>query len=307
MAGRRGGKAGDAPDGAPIKQAGLTPRLPRRQRARQWFKRYGGSLLAAAGGAMTAGSSLFDGVYLGSGPNLVRLVGVPIEGQAVLLTVGIPLAAVTGVKIAMDKRRAEEDNVRLTNQVVASDSRYGEVVGALAAMGHGLMFTLVDALGLTSAARATLVLHDGNVLRQVGRFSRNPEFDAPGRGVYPVTQGCIGAAWQHGDDEVLGLPDPTADAAGYRRELRNRHGMTAAEVDALSMPSRSFAARRILDASHQHPRGVVVIESIDPAGVSLADLNAYVDQAGREYELSQALLILSQIRTGEDVAREAGY
>lgn len=93
----------------------------------------------------------------------------------------------------------------------------------------------------------------------VGRYSKTPSLDRVGDSHKAHDQGCIGEALA---TESLVSYDIHADFRGDRAawvQEQVAHGMAPPEAQALRMPTRSYAAMRISDASHCV--GVVVCES----------------------------------------------
>lgn len=261
------------------------------------------------GATLVSLSGLGDDVFLhvnGEPVRLWRPDGWAIEGQTVMLVVGAPLAAVETVLMSRRQARIETRNRELEAAAAENEERYEAAATAMVAHGNNMMFRMATEMGLGVTERATLVVAEDDHFRLVGRYSRNPAYEAPGRGVYPLREGCLAQAWEEEEHEVAGLPDPASEWDNYARRMAADYAMSEADVRALSMRSRSYAARRLTDASRQFPRGVVIIESTDPGGVSLASLDGYLDEEHAN-ELSQGLVMLRHVRTGQDVAKEAGY
>lgn len=116
--------------------------------------------------------------------------------------------------------------------------------------------------------RVSVYYHHNEQFVMLARWSQNPKFNAPGRGTYPVGQGAIGDAWES-SSAVVELPDTRAR---WNQRLEKRHGFPEGTAAALTMHSRSIAARRI--ASNVDPAGVIVFESTIKARATQDTLDA---------------------------------
>jgi hypothetical protein len=95
----------------------------------------------------------------------------------------------------------------------------------------------------------------------LGRYSKNPVFNQPGRTIYPQHQGCIGVAWRDGHACVSDLPDPTTALDEYCSRQVNDWHLDQETARGLEMKSRSYAAYAIEDLRGLGTVAVIVFES----------------------------------------------
>lgn len=131
---------------------------------------------------------------------------------------------------------------------------------------------MLEAAGRINVAQAdqvrvSLYYHNGNgAFLLCGRYAPNPEHRKSGRAYYPDTQGCVSRGWQNGwiFDNDFG------DNRRYRQKNRADYGIDTATLDRIRMQSKLFAVQRV-EASGR-PVGVLVVEALDPARFTEADL-----------------------------------
>lgn len=92
----------------------------------------------------------------------------------------------------------------------------------------------------------------------MARYSASPPLCAQGKTRYSADQGCVGAAWAKGRDQ-LELPDPRIDPEAYFAGQASR-GIDERTASALRMKSRTYVAFRI--EAVDRPLGVIVFESV---------------------------------------------
>lgn len=119
---------------------------------------------------------------------------------------------------------------------------------------------LAENINFGDNERISVYKHDGSAFIMLGRYSSNPEFNKPGRAIYPDNQGCIGEAWRNGSVEAHSLP-LAFDL--YCQKLSQTWRFEREVVSSFKMRSRSIAAYGINSRSGRRV-AVIVFESIDP-------------------------------------------
>lgn len=137
---------------------------------------------------------------------------------------------------------------------------------AIAGLARVELALLAEDLGFRSDERISLLAIDGDEAVLVARYSDRPTFQQRGRGRYRLDQGIVREAYETGVGAVVDLPDPEADPAGWRRELRRRYRISAETANALTMRSRTVIALRIQHGSAgANALGFLVFESLRTA------------------------------------------
>lgn len=277
-------------------------------RFRRWAKRTPGQLLSAVGGFITGVSQLVDDdLRLQLLHRQIPLKSSVLSTGLVIVVVGTLVAAGRELRQQKENTDLKRDNENLRREKAEMEAQYADTLAAIGAIGDDVAFRLGKELRLGNSERITLFVKDDSGFRQVGRYASRTRYNVEGRGRYPRNHGCMGVAWDEGAAEVTDLPDPEADLNKYCREVKRRVKMAVGVTKLQSMHSRSYAARRIEDASGQTPIGVVVIESLKPDGVSRGRLDEYLDSGNRLLEVAHLLRVLSRVKPEAGVAREAGF
>lgn len=104
-----------------------------------------------------------------------------------------------------------------------------------------------------------------------GRYSPNSELAKIKRRQFAVGEGCIGLAWATGVFFANDLPDPKADAKGYK-DASAKYGLKKRQVNKLSMKARLYFGLRISDLSKVNNLAVLVVEASDPSRYTKEEL-----------------------------------
>jgi hypothetical protein len=124
-----------------------------------------------------------------------------------------------------------------------------------------LQLLLETRLRWASDGRVTMFVPDGDRFVVAARYSPMILYRDE-REPHRMGAGCLGRAWESGQEIGDQLPDPRVDAAAWEAAMIDRWGIPPEEVRALVMKPRMIVAVRI-DA-HGPPRkelGVVVVET----------------------------------------------
>lgn len=120
--------------------------------------------------------------------------------------------------------------------------------------------------------RVTLYVYDPNgYFVPKGRYSPNSELAKIKRRQFAVGEGCIGLAWATGVFFANDLPDPKADAKGYK-DASAKYGLKKRQVNKLSMKARLYFGLRISDLSKVNNLAVLVVEASDPSRYTKEEL-----------------------------------
>lgn len=115
--------------------------------------------------------------------------------------------------------------------------------------------------GNDKTERISLYVYNGHNFNLIVRYSKNPKFKSPGRGIYPVDQGCVGKAWEHGwhyDDK---FPCPKNNKTEYEEYSKKEYFLPSKISKTLNMQSRLYAALRI-DGHDKKPLAIVARHAI---------------------------------------------
>ncbi len=118
------------------------------------------------------------------------------------------------------------------------------------------------ALDLTSNDRITIYYEYDGVFSLLARYSSNPTYKVIHRQKFPLNQGVISRAWQHGSYIERGCPS-WEQPDEYKRFMVDTYGYEVDKIDLLTMKSCRYLAKAIVDADDHI--GVIVFESSDSA------------------------------------------
>lgn len=127
-----------------------------------------------------------------------------------------------------------------------------------------LLILANDVFHFGDTERISVYKHDGEAFLMLGRYSKNPDFDKRGRGIYPDDQGCISKAWREGFAFCKpALPEPNGKngKAAWKERLEQEWGIPKSVSNNFRMKSRAYAALAIEDVESKRRVAVVVIES----------------------------------------------
>lgn len=223
-----------------------------------WISDFWSELLSALASIVLAGLGIW--------------VSVQSQGLHFFFTpvgVLVVLAIIVGVIGAIGSLRKSQGIGGLQEKVAILEDSLAEAQRDLSEQIRDQLSLLARyALGYTDRERISVYSHNGRAFVMLGRYSENPEFDKPGRGIYPDSEGCISAAWQNGKAHFDNLPDPVIDEAAYNSAMRSQFNMNPATMHQVRMKSRSFAAFAIYDSADRHRIAVIVFESTRTARLS---------------------------------------
>lgn len=116
-------------------------------------------------------------------------------------------------------------------------------------------------LELNSTERATIYYEFDDAFFLLARYSINPEYAKIHRQKFPLTQGVIGKAWQHGVHVENDCPD-AENSQEYIAYLIKTYAYEEDKINSLTMKSCRYVALAIVDADVHI--GVIVFESTEP-------------------------------------------
>lgn len=146
----------------------------------------------------------------------------------------------------------------------------------------------------------------------VGRYSSSPRYGEPGRTQYPLSQGCIGKAWDTGwcFDNRIPKPPDALDAASikdseFAEYMLENYRIPKTTVSKLTMKSTLIAGYRIDVDEGRESLGIIVVESTDGGRFEEDELKTHlVSQSGY---LSHMIRVLKPyIPTAECASHSGG-
>lgn len=184
-----------------------------------------------------------------------------------------------------------EKNLEAQNQVLLADraelhKQCNELIQTIESLKNSHdadIYSIVDSYLMTVGAhklsftdkgtdhdRISLYCFDeggSGVFIRLGRFSYVRDYMVSGRKQYPASQGCISNAWRDGVAFHILPPQSKREHARAHQNM----GLTRAEADSLTMPSRLYFGYRISD-HNSTARAVIIVESTSPARFREAEL-----------------------------------
>ncbi len=230
------------------------PSEPRRQdpfvRAGEFLSQWWPNILAGVGGLLMVLAQIADST------DHITLVPGNLT-RAMAFWPGLACFILGSAVLALRQPRAAD----LARRVTALEQQVAQGSEGLRSLRRNELSLLAKQLRFYSAERISLFgfQPDGFVL--IARHALFTQFEAAGRTRYPVSEGCIGLAWQAGFAAADDLPDPATHLAEWQKELLDRYQVPVATSLALTMKSRTCIAFRIEAGAARLPVGVVVFES----------------------------------------------
>jgi hypothetical protein len=156
--------------------------------------------------------------------------------------------------------------------------------------------TIFMELDFTYNERITIYRFENELFVPVGRYSINPTIKKYGRNNYPNSEGFIGKTWNNGHIHIEDLPDPTRAKRSYVTQVVSLCDISESILDKLSMKSRAYYCRNLLENSE--PIAVVVFESLSP------NLPKSPTEIDKLIESSLGQLLVNVIKTNLPLAKE---
>lgn len=172
-------------------------------------------------------------------------------------------------KLERKVEQLEDEVLRLEGVISALGGDYFELL-------RNKLRAMADQLEFDGADRISVYRYDDGQFTMVGRYAERPEFDKPGRTIYPANQGVIGTAWSSADgySSVADLPDARTEWANYRDVNNKVWKLPMSVVDSLNMRSRSIAAHVLKHPTTSARNAIIVFESEAPNRFDNVDLKS---------------------------------
>ncbi|MEY2703757.1 MAG: hypothetical protein RLY43_2396 [Bacteroidota bacterium] len=161
----------------------------------------------------------------------------------------------------------QQENLNLENYI---DNRELDTYSIFSAY----LKTIYDDLKMTSEERVSLYKLDLNKFICIGRYSDNEIYREKTNRLYPKDQGCIGKAWEMGDDEVVDSPPFEESEEAWYQYHMNKYHFSRSELVNIKMKSCSFKATRLRNSQEQ-TIAVIVFESMMKNGVKFGTVTRY--------------------------------
>lgn len=136
-------------------------------------------------------------------------------------------------------------------------------------------------LELNSTERATIYYEFDDAFSLLARHSINPEYAKIHRQKFPLNQGVIGKAWQHGCHIEKDCPS-SKNNAEYEKYLIETYKYEKDKINTLTMKSCRYIALAIVDADEHI--GVIVFESTEPDFLAKNDRENKVREHCKNYQ-----------------------
>lgn len=204
--------------------------------------------------------------------------------------------------------KLQEENEDLKQECQKKDAKLEDVskVGEMSyfsVFDDSLQLLLNFVLKLTEDERVSLYKHDGTQFVQIARYSKNPEYCKKGRSVYPDDQGCLSEAWRAGES-FLATSDPQSQWDSYLADhLKKR--IDEQTVRRFTMPSRTYSAFAINDATNSHKIAVLVFESVRTGTIQKEKLKPIMKTEGRR--LAGLMELMKHHEPSPLLAKKSGF
>src|SRR6266542_428147 len=173
-------------------------------------------------------------------------------------------AAILGGASAIIVYRRERSLSRLKAAVSRSD----RADGLIRELMLDELGEIAGKLHFATDERITLFAPTSAGFEAVARCAARTSWQAVPRNPYPLRQGCIGQAWEHGEAIEVGLPDPSVDYAGWQSGQATNWNVPPAVSANFRMRSRFYAAFAVGSSLIRPPLGVIVYESVATSATS---------------------------------------
>lgn len=170
------------------------------------------------------------------------------------------------------------DYHQLHEKVQALEDQLADAKGGYFYLLEHQLQILFAQIGLNNNDRISVYSHEEQAFIMLGRYSPNPEYKKPGRGIYPDDQGCIGEAWRQGKAIISNIPTPGTKS--YYREML-RWNITESVADSLRMKSQCYVGYAIHN-NHRDRIAVIVFESTASCGLNDKEINSKLLEGGEE-------------------------
>lgn len=190
----------------------------------------------------------------------------------------------------------------LENNLAQQQSGYFELL-------TNQLSVLATLIGFGDTERISVYRHNGRSFEMLGRYSLNPEYQKPGRVIYPDNEGCIGEAWSSTRGLrafVDDLPNPTTSLGQYQARLTSEWGVPEDTVQGMRMKSRTYAAFPIFDSRRTKKVAVIVFESVKRKVFNYTTLQNTLNE-GEERRISNFLESMKSQEPTLSYASKQGY
>jgi hypothetical protein len=186
-----------------------------------------------------------------------------VSAPALIIWLSLIMVTLGTVAVIRSRQRISElqyEISRLRTDLDGTQQDFVELVQDLYVVFETQLGILSDKLRFGNTERISVYTQDSDAFIMLGRYSKNPEYQKPGRAIYPNDEGCIARAWRNGECFIADLPDPTQVIDDYLGCLEEDWNIPRDTGQAFKMKSRSLSAFAI-EGSDRHRIAVVVFES----------------------------------------------
>jgi hypothetical protein len=210
-----------------------------------------------------------------------------------------------GIKALRERVADLEDTLQRTQQDYLDLARQTEQ-NYFELFKHQLSLLANTELHFADTERISVYKHDGEAFVMLGRYSKNPDYDKRGRGLYPDDEGVIGHAWHHGEAADDDLPDFVVVPDDYLEYTRNHWGITEEITRNFTMKSRTYAAFALEHPVRLERVAVVVFESTKVGKLTVDTLRRALETTEGK-RIYQFLDMMQSIEPTPSYARSEGF
>lgn len=156
-------------------------------------------------------------------------------------------------------------------------------------------------LNLGSDERVTIYYEFKEEFYLLARYSKNPKFNKIHRQKFPLNQGVIGQAWQHGIHIEENSPSSNQEKE-WQQYMSKKYDYTIDKLESLTMPSCRYIALAIVDADDHI--GVIAFESTNANFLNAKDNENTINDTIREYCKTYQSQLSKFVRDGANFDKE---
>ncbi|WP_298981492.1 hypothetical protein [uncultured Roseibium sp.] len=167
--------------------------------------------------------------------------------------------------------------------------------------------SLFQDCALSKYDRLSIYKHDTDLdkFRLLGRYAENNSYRKRGRNLYPMDEGVIGHAWQHGEHFEKALPHPDRSWDRYVEINQKKYGISPETCQSFNMKSACLWGIS-LSNEKDVPFALVVIESTKRENLDQGKLSAFFGGDKRK-EIENLLDHLEFMEPNLRLAQEMGF
>lgn len=192
----------------------------------------------------------------------------------------VPLQIVLSVYVIKRQKsssKLEEEVGDKSNRIQKLERDLFEIMSQFESLRHTEIRVLSERLNFTEKHRISIYKKEGDVFVMLERYSKNPELNKKGRGIYPSNEGFISKGYTEGTFFINNLPDPEKEHESYFQKITTECTIEKETLAKLRMKSKSYYVKALEDEYGDNRIAVIVFESINKNDLSKSDIDYCLD------------------------------